>query len=57
MDSDFDENGDLVIRNVPDEVVAEIERRAAMNGWSVDDELRFIMTKAFSGDNRQSDLA
>jgi plasmid stability protein len=57
MDSDFDENGDLVIRNVPDEVVSEIERRAAMNRWSVDDELRFIMAKAFSGDSRQSDLA
>lgn len=57
MDNDFDENGDLVVNDVPDEIIAEIERRAALRRWTVDDELRFIMTEAFSPEKRQSDFA
>lgn len=55
MDDDFDENGNLVIEDVPDEIVDEIERRAALRGWTVDDELRFVMTEAYSRDNLLSD--
>lgn len=50
MDNDFDENGELVINNIPDKVVAEIERRAAMRGWSVDKELRSILIEAYRRD-------
>ena len=55
MENDFNENGDLVINDVPDEIIAEIERRAAMRGWTVDDELRFIMTEAYLREKRPSD--
>jgi plasmid stability protein len=57
MENDFDENGNLVIDDVPDEIVAEIGRRAAMRRLTVDEELRFIMTEAFSPEKRSSDFA
>lgn len=50
MGKDFDKNGDLVIESVPDELVWEIERRAALNGWSVDEELRSLMIEALKAD-------
>ena len=55
MENDFDENGDLVVNDVPDEIVAEIERRAALRGWTVDEELRFVMNEAYSRDSQLSD--
>lgn len=51
MDRDFEENGDIVINDVPDEVVAEIDRRAAGRGWSVDEELRSILVKTYGSDS------
>ena len=55
MENDFDENGDLVVNDVPDEIVAEIERRAALREWTVDDELRSVMNEAYARDSPISD--
>jgi plasmid stability protein len=50
MDKDFDENGELVIDDIPDEVVAEFERRAKLRGWTVDEEVRSILIEAYRAD-------
>ena len=51
MDNDFDENGELVVRDIPDDVIAEIEGRAALQGWSVDEELRATFLAEYGPEN------
>jgi plasmid stability protein len=52
MDKDFDENGELVIEDIPDAVIAEIERRAQLRGWTIDEEVRSILIEASRSDSR-----
>ena len=47
----FDENDDIVVNDIPDEMMAEIERRANQKSWSPEDELRDIFIRAVSEDN------
>jgi plasmid stability protein len=56
MNKDFDENGELVINHIPDEVIAEIGQRAARRGWSVDEELRNILTETYGREAGEMDL-
>ncbi len=46
----FDENDDIVVDDIPDEMMAEIERRANEKGWSPEDELRDIFIRAVRED-------
>ncbi len=39
----FDENDDVVIEDIPEDLMTEIESRAATNGHTAEDEMRFII--------------
>lgn len=44
----FDENDDLVIDDIPDDLMLLIERRAFEHGRTVEDEMRLILTHRFN---------
>ena len=43
----FDQNDDLVIDDIPDDVMAAIEARASANGRTAEDEMRDLLTGLF----------
>lgn len=52
----FDENDDVVIDDIPDDIMAAIEHRAATNGHSAEDEMRdLLLTLVGSGAMRQGE--
>lgn len=46
----FDENDDVVIDDIPDDLMVAIERRAEINGRSVEDEMREILLELCRSD-------
>jgi plasmid stability protein len=51
----FEENDDIVVDDIPNDIMAEIERRAAEKGWSPEDELRDTFIRAVMSDKFASD--
>lgn len=45
--------GAITIRNLDDEVVAAIKRRAADNGISMEEEVRRILSSLYNGDGQE----
>ena len=41
----FDENDELVIDDIPDDIMQTLEHLAARNGTSVEDEMRAVLIK------------
>jgi plasmid stability protein len=44
----FDEKDDLVVENIPDDIIAKLERRALARGWTAEEEMRDIFIRAYS---------
>lgn len=42
----------VVVRNIEDEVKAELKARAALHGWSMEEEVRQILRRAVSAENQ-----
>ncbi|MFM9978616.1 MAG: hypothetical protein ACKVOP_11310 [Sphingomonadaceae bacterium] len=44
----FEDNGDVVVDDIPDDIMAEIDRRAQLRGWTAEDELRDLFIRQYS---------
>ena len=41
----FDENDDLVISDIPDDIMLALEQRARASGHEVEEEMRIVLSK------------
>lgn len=47
MEIRFDENDDVVVENIPDDIMADLEILAKRNARTIEDEMRDVLIKLY----------